>query len=65
MEDQNMDDEARARLEDTQASIRNGIARARRMAAESKRLLDRLRYARLGPPRDPRPLLDPLRAGRD
>ena len=46
------DEDSARRLEDTQASIREGIARARKLAAESKRLLDRLRYARLGPRTD-------------
>ena len=43
------DSEGPARAEDAQASIRIGIARARRLAEESKRLLERLSYGRLGP----------------
>jgi hypothetical protein len=57
-------DEGAVRLEEAQASIRTGIARARKLAAESKRLLDRLRYARLGPPTTS-PLLDLPRSRRD
>ena len=49
MTDPKTDSEGPARAEDVQASIRIGIARARRLAAESKRLLDRLSYGRLGP----------------
>jgi hypothetical protein len=60
MKDLKTDDEDAERLEDARASIRSGIARARKMAAESKRLLDRLRYARLG-----WPLRDSPRTRRD
>ena len=43
------DSESARRAEEAQASLRAGIARARKLAAESKRLLDRLSYGRLGP----------------
>lgn len=55
-----MDDDGSPRIEEAQASIREGIARARKMAADSKRLLDRLRYARLGPRPSPR-LAQPMK----
>ena len=41
--------EADRKAEEARESIRAGIARARRIAEESKLLLDRLRYGRLGP----------------
>ena len=49
MTDPKTDSEGPARAEDAQASVRIGIARARRLAEESKRLLERLSYGRLGP----------------
>ena len=41
-------EEARARIED-------GIIRARKLAAEAKRMLERLNYGRLGPRPNPDP----------
>lgn len=49
MTDPKTDSDCPARADDAQASIRIGIARARRLAEESKRLLERLSYGRLGP----------------
>lgn len=49
MTDPKTDSDCPARVDDAQASIRIGIARARRLAEESKRLLERLSYGRLGP----------------
>ena len=57
-----MDDEGSARIAEAQASIRDGIARARKIAADSRRLLDRLRYARLGPRPDKTVVLRPPRS---
>ena len=55
--------EGSRRAEEAQASIRAGIARARKMAAESKSLLVRLRYGRLGPRPDRPPTMTPFPAG--
>ena len=49
MKDRKSDKDGVTRADDAQASIRAGIARARKLAEESKRLLDRLSYGRLGP----------------
>ena len=49
MKDTNINGPAGRKLADAEAGIKDGIARARKLAAESKRLLERLSYGRLGP----------------